>query len=87
MGMNAGFAKTSLRSGIARPCFNPNGQIAFVIGNKIKIEQTQAIDKSVGPSTHSKAYSPANTVLKYTQVEKKNDSLGDQMERMNLSQQ
>lgn len=25
MGINTGFAKSSLRSGIPRPCFNPNG--------------------------------------------------------------
>ena len=82
MGLNSGFAKTSLRSGIARPCFNPNGQIAFVSGNKIRIVPTVVVE-----SQPSKAFSPADAVLSYTQIEKKNErELGVQMERMNLSQ-
>ena len=85
MGLNTGFAKTSLRSGITRPCFSPNGQIAFVSGSKIKIVQTTPVDAATkAPTT---PFSPASTVLNFTQVEKKNDqsSLDNQMERMNLS--
>jgi len=37
LGIGGGFAKTSLRSGIPRPCFSPNGQLAFVSGDKIRI--------------------------------------------------
>ena len=70
--MNTGFAKTSLRSGIARPCFNPNGQIAFVSGSKIKIVQTKPVDAATKAKS-TNTFSPASTVLNFTQVEKKNE--------------
>ena len=43
LGIRSGFAKTSLRSGIPRPCFSPNGQIAFVSGDKIRVVSTLPI--------------------------------------------
>ncbi len=46
LGLKSGFAKTSLRSGIPRPCFNPNGQITFVSGKKIKIVQVAKTEPS-----------------------------------------
>lgn len=41
IGITKGFANTSFKSGIPRPTFSPNGQIAFVVGNKIRIVNTK----------------------------------------------
>lgn len=80
MGLKSGLAKTSLRSGITRPCFSPNGQIAFVNGGKIQVVPIKPIEAE-------NTFSPASTVLKHTLIEKKNErELGAQMQRMNLSQ-
>ena len=46
LGLKSGFAKTSLRSGIPRPCFTPNGQIAFVSGKKIKVVSTARVESA-----------------------------------------
>ncbi len=77
IGINKGFSKTSLRSGIPRPTFSPNGQIAFVSGKKIRIVPTVSIEKNIKP------YTPAETVLKHLQI---GQNLGDQMENMSISQ-
>ena len=76
MGIQSGFAKTSLVSGVARPTFSPNGQIAFVCGNKIRVVQTPHIEDK---GTH---FSPAEAVIKHTKVGK---GLDDRKERAPIS--
>lgn len=68
LGIRSGFAKTSLVSGIPRPTFSRNGQIAFVSGKTIRIVPTVPIEKKA-----EKAYSPAETVMKHTTVVKNLD--------------
>lgn len=53
--------------------------------NKIRIVPTAPVDPSDKP-----AYSPASTILNYTQIESNNDErhkLGDKLANMNLSQE
>ena len=82
MGLRANYAKTSLRSGIPRPCFSPNGQIAFVKDGQIRVVPTKASEAKA-----SSNFTPADSLLKHTLIEKKNvRDVGDQMQRMNLGQ-
>ena len=78
LGVGTRFAKTSLRSGIPRPSFGPNGQITFVHGDKIRIVQTE-------PVKSPQALAMSETVLKHSHIEKKNaQELGSQMQNMSL---
>jgi hypothetical protein len=68
-GMQAGrqalLAKTNLRSGgMPRPCFHPNGNMAFVSGKNIKIVSTKPQDKE---------FSILDVLLKWKQVAKEAD--------------
>ena len=78
LGVGTRFAKTSLRSGIPRPSFGPNGQITFVHDDKIRIVQTE-------PVKSPQALTMSETVLKHSHIEKKNaQELGSQMQNMSL---